>query len=239
MQFPESPAYAARPHMNGHASTRTSLSKRALCTADFTRALGVQAHRTDTESTLHVEFVVCGQFPDSPASHQGLTLMDGHPIARSPLSKRALCTADITRAIRVQAHRRDTESTLPAEFVACGDFSDRLPQQGLALMLTQSRARRSAKERYAQQTTLGCLVCKHTGQTRKAHCRLNSSYAGNFLRARLPQQGLTLMATHARARRSAEELSAKQSSHGRIGCRHTGQTQKGHCKLNSLYAAIS
>ena len=54
---------------------------------------------------------------------------------------------------------------------------------------------------------------KHTGQTREALCKRNSLYAGNFLTARLPQQGLTRMATQASARRSAHtELCAADST---------------------------
>ena len=198
--FSDSQASSARPHVNGHPSPRTPLSKRVLCTADFTRAHRVQAHDTDAESTLQDEFFVCRQFPDNTAS-SARPHVNGHASEDTSLSKIALCTADFTRALRVQAHRTDMGSTLQAEFVVCGQFPDsQLSEQGLTLLATKARARHSAKERSAQQTSLGRLECRPTGLTPKAHCKLNSLYASIFLTARLPQQGLTLMATQALAR---------------------------------------
>ena len=43
---------AARPHVNFHPSECVPHSNKELYTADFTQALRVKAHRTDTESTL-------------------------------------------------------------------------------------------------------------------------------------------------------------------------------------------
>ena len=43
------------------------------------------------------------------------------------------------------------------------------------LMATQASICRSAEESSTQQTSLRCLECRHTGQTRKAHCRLSFS----------------------------------------------------------------
>ena len=40
-------------------------SNRELYTAGFTKPLSVQAHRTEMESTVLVEFVVCRHFSDS------------------------------------------------------------------------------------------------------------------------------------------------------------------------------
>ena len=121
--FSDSQASSARPHVNGHPNARSPLSKRALCTADITRALRVQAHRTDMEKTLQTEFFLCGQFPDSLAS-SARPHVNGHARPHTPLSKIALCTADFTRALRVQANRTDTESTLQAEFVVCGQLAE-------------------------------------------------------------------------------------------------------------------
>ena len=48
---------SAKSHVNGHPSECVPHSNRELYTADLTQALKVQAHRTDTESTLQAEFV--------------------------------------------------------------------------------------------------------------------------------------------------------------------------------------
>ena len=113
----------AWPHVIGRPRACTPLSKRALGTADFTRALWVQANRTDTESTLQAEFLACEHFSDSQAS-SARPHVNGHARPHTPLSKIALCTADFTRALRVQANRTDTESTLQAEFVVCGQLAE-------------------------------------------------------------------------------------------------------------------
>ena len=58
---------------------------------------------------------------------------NGHSSKCMPHSNREHYTADFTQALRVQAHRTDTESTVKAEFVVCRHFSDRLPQKGVTL----------------------------------------------------------------------------------------------------------
>ena len=121
--FPDSQASSAKPHVNGLTNEHPTPSKRYLYRADFTHALRVQSQRTDTESTLRAEFVVCGYFPDGQAS-SAKPHNNGHTNDHPTPSERELSTADLFKALREQAHITDTETSLRAEFVICGYFPD-------------------------------------------------------------------------------------------------------------------
>ena len=96
-------------------------------------------------------------------------------------------------------------------------------------MATHTRARSSAKELSAQQTSLWRLECRHTGQTRKAHLKAEFILCGHFPDNQgFLKHGLTLMAAQGCARPSAKERMAQQTSLGRLESRHTGQTCKAH-----------
>jgi len=121
--FPDSQASSAKPHVNGLTNELPTLSKRYLYRADFTHALRVQSHRTDTENTLPAEFVVCGYFPDGQSS-SAKPHVNGHTNEHPTPSKRELYAADLFQALRERAHIPDTETTLRAEFGVCGHFPD-------------------------------------------------------------------------------------------------------------------
>ena len=121
--FPDSQASSAKPHVNGLTNEHLTLSKRCLYRADFTHALRVQSHRTDSETTLRAEFVVCGYFPDGQSSSTK-PHVNGHLNEHMTLSKRELYTEVLFQVLRVQAHRTDTETTLRVQFVVCGYFPD-------------------------------------------------------------------------------------------------------------------
>ena len=121
--FPDGQASSARPHVSGHTNEHPALSKRHLHRADFTHALRVQSHRTDTVTTLRAKFFVCGYFPDDQSSSVTLHV-NGNANEHPTLSKGELHTADHFQALREQAHITDTETTLRAEFVVCGHFPD-------------------------------------------------------------------------------------------------------------------
>ena len=63
-------------------------------------------------------------------------------------------------------------------------------------------------------------------------------YAGIFLTARLPQLGLTLVATQRSTSHSAKDSSTQQTSFRRLECTHTGQARKPHGEHNSSYAGL-
>ena len=140
----------------------------------------------------------------------------------------------------MRTHRTNPKSTLQAEFVLCEHFFlQSQTQQGLTIMATQVSACRTAIESTTQRTSHRPLECRHTGQIRKAHCKLNSLYAGIFSDSPAqPQESLTLIASQACARRTEIDSSAQQTSLRHLECRHTGQTRKAQCKPKSLYAGI-
>ena len=121
--FPDGQASSTKPHVNVHLNEHTTLSKRELYTEILFQVLRVQAHRTDTETTLQVQFVVCGYFPDGQDSSAKPNVI-GHQNEHQTLSKRHLYRADFTHALKVQSHRTDTETTLRAKFGVCGYFPD-------------------------------------------------------------------------------------------------------------------
>jgi len=88
-----------------------TLSKRELYTEVLFQVLRVQAHRTDTETTLRVQFVVCGYFPDGQDS-SAKAHVKGQKNEHPTLRKRHLYRADFHHALRVQSHKTDTETTL-------------------------------------------------------------------------------------------------------------------------------